>query len=302
MTAEITHRTTVDLLQLRAILAVLTRLQAFAPDLVVTRGSTAVYAHAPLSSRIPNDLDIFWLGDSSDVEDLIGAATARPGVRATRTRLVPSPDPRISALHRVDLLVWLGSAQQPSHRLWVDVGTSRRIIAARQVSISVTPQSIAEASVVEVHETLAEKLWVYVESATRDRTDLRWNDLFDMIALVISSAELQRYSPVGLRTACARYFGRRGSQLPRWVPEPPREWRSVWHRLVGPVADRAPSLDAAWYAVRTFWRPVLGDGSDCDFVRWNPSCWSWEGTSSNGRSTPFLLGNERHHLLDFSAM
>ena len=283
MSAPIAGHTAVDVLQVHAIFTVLSRLQLLAPDLVVVRGSTAVYTHAPTSSRVPNDLDIFWLGDSSAVPDLISAIIVQRGVQASgarlvsaRTRVVTLPDPRISALHRVDLLVWLDSAQQPSHRLWLDISTSRRIIPARRMRIRISPQVATEVSVVPVHDALAEKLWVYVESAVRDRADMRWSDLFDMISLISGALELQRYSPNVLRTTCARYFISRGSLLPRWLPEPPREWRPAWYRQVGEVAQRAPSLEQAWSAVSTFWLPVLRARPGCDGLRWNSSRWGWE--------------------------
>jgi hypothetical protein len=275
-------RSAVDLMQVRALFTVLDRLFAFAPDLVVVRGSTAVFAHAPSLARIPNDLDVFWLGDADSIQAIIAGITARPGVRTGEIRLIPPPDKRISAFHRIDVTVWLTPTDRPSHRLWLDLGTSSRLPAKTHVTVPITKTLRTDAVVVELRELLAEKLWVYLESASHERPNLRWSDLFDMIVLIGATPDLLSYAPQDIDATAVRYFARRGGRLPRVFPPPPREWRSAWYRLVGPVARRAPTLHAAWSTMTAFWGPVLAGGMGTRRLRWHPDQWSWQPGDSCG--------------------
>jgi hypothetical protein len=159
--------------------------------------------------------------------------------------------------------------------------------------VSLTPRLAIEVVVVELPDLLAEKLWVYLQSANRGRADLRWSDLFDMVALIHGAPSLRCLPPASLRAACARYFGVRGGALPHRLPEPPPEWRRAWFRLVGPVTRRAPTLDAAWQAAADFWQPLLRSHV-LSGMRWSPSTWCWQEPVPGHRPGPLvLLGDQR---------
>jgi len=272
-------RTLVDTLQLDKTFLVLDRLQRVEPDLIVVRGSAAVYAHAPSLARVPNDLDVFWLGDHDDIRRVLAAAAAPNGdgrLETRQLRVVPPPHPLHVALHRADVLVW--DAGAPVHRLWVDVSTSPYTVPSSLRTVPVASRAGTTARVATIAHVLCEKLWVYHESAEPTRTDLRWTDLFDMLVLLRSSVDLQNTTLRGLALDCRQYFVTRGGALPTALGPPPREWRSAWARLVGPVARRNPTLDAAFGALHRFWEPVLragARGGRGGSRRWHPEPWEW---------------------------
>lgn len=294
MTAS-ADRTAADLLRLQATFLVLERLQRYRPALVIARGSAATFAHAPATARVPNDLDVFWLGDIEQAAELAHAVGAASDVEVSQIKLVMSPDPRISALHRLDVRVWLqADGPRPDHRLWLDVSTSRRVVPAVDVRLDLTGRDVMSSRVVPLYDLLAEKLWVYEQSTRGERADLRWTDLCDMLALAQGAAALADGTLGELRSASARYFSHRGGVLPRHFLPPPPEWRSPWYRLVGPVAAFAPTLDVAWEAAAGFWQPVLR-GDVEPGVRWHPSRWAWDDGARDVLGTSRLLVDQRQH-------
>ncbi len=301
MTGPDVLRPASDLVRIRAIVALAEALSAFAPDLVVIRGSSAVLAHAPRLARVPNDLDIFWLGASREVVDLVRSLSNNPRLRVVATRAVAPPDHRVCSLHRVDVLVWLSAARRPAHRLWLDIGTSRRMVRAETVELAITPLPAATIRAATLLDVLAEKLYVYVASTRRQRGDLRWTDLFDMLALVHGAPGLDRPDPTEIRAAVRRYFAGRDTPMPMGFPAPPPEWRSAWYRLSGPISRTAPDLERAGVLSARFWCPVLGAHAGSDGSTWDANQWCWAPAGSNAVGPRRLGGDDRQDRLDLRA-
>jgi hypothetical protein len=263
-------------MQLRSIITVTQLLTSLAPDLVLARGSTAVLAHAPAVARVPNDLDVFWLGSDAAVPDLAAALSDDPRIRVEDSyRAVAPPDRRVSALHRVDVLVWLSDCPRPSHRMWVDIATSRNAVPSETVQAAVTPAFVAQIKVMALADVLAEKLFVYVESTQSVRGIMRWSDLFDMLVLILAAPALAQLRLADVQVAVQRYFAGRAAHPPRSLPAPRRVWRPAWYRLVGPITRIAPDLDRAAVAAAAFWHPVLGDYGASVGARWDADRWRW---------------------------
>ena len=98
-------RTTSDITAPRAFVTVLALLSREAAELVVARGSFAVFAHAPSIARVPNDLDIYWFGQSDAVLPILEGLGAGPDVSVLQNRIISLPDDRIESLVRSDVLV-----------------------------------------------------------------------------------------------------------------------------------------------------------------------------------------------------
>jgi hypothetical protein len=296
-------RTTSDLTTLHALIAVLARLSREAPDLVVARGSFAVFAHAPSIARIPNDLDLYWLGASEAVVPLLEGLSKHSRLNVLQTRTVTLPDDRIVSLHRADVLVWLDDSGRPTHRTWVDIGTSRRTARSEVVQIEMPPGTASPTRVVTLLELLVEKLFVYLEAVEGGRALLRWTDLFDMLVLLRGAPALGALEPHHIRAECVRYFTSRGTTVPTDFPLAPTAWRSPWHRLVGPIARDAPRLDRACEVARAFWRPVFHhfESNGGPQLHWDASHFAWVAHTGNGFRSSRLRGDERQHPLDIGA-
>ena len=278
-------RSAAEIMQIRSIVTVADQLALLAPGLVVARGSTAVLAHAPALARVPNDLDVFWLGPDTAVPELITALSDDPRLRVFTTKDVATQDRRVSLLHRIDVLVWLSDDPPPSHRFWVDISTSRQTEPTETIPVAATSFFTVPTKVVVLSDVLAEKLFVYVESTQRMRTVMRWSDLFDMLVLILAAPALTQLPLGDVQLAVQRHFSRRAIEPPRTLPPPPRIWRSAWYRLVGPIAQIAPDINRASIAAAAFWNPVLREGGAPVDASWDVKGWRWvSGDMSSERS------------------
>jgi hypothetical protein len=246
------------------------------PDLVVVRGSLAAYEHAPTTARLPHDLDVSWTGYPAAVGGLLRGLARGPVHQVGQVRNLRSSDPRLYRIVRARVTTTLDGAPTASHRFGLDIGISRRVVQSVPPGWRVgAPVRPGGHRVVTLPHLLAEKLWVYLETVRGARSDMRWTDLFDMLALMLGASELQmdghRHE---IRAAAVCYFATRHGRLPRTIPPPPRMWRSAWFNQGGPVTDLAPDLGAAWTAARDFWAPLLRNTAGCG-TAWDPVSWTW---------------------------
>ena len=279
MTRPSVLRTTSDLQTLRALVSVLSQLASEAPDLMVVRGSFAVFAHAPTLARIPNDLDIYWLGTSEAVVALFEILHEKPQFSVVEIRPVALRDNTIVSLHRGDVVVWLEERQEggpPTHRVWVDISTRRRTVRSVGIDLELAPGVRSNARVMTLSEVLAEKLFIFLDAVRGGRNSLRWTELFDMLVLLRGASALGALQPHQLRDECVRYASDYSFDMPTGFPDAPTAWRAPWYRQVGPIARAAPNLARACQIARAFWAPVIDPHhTDGALLRWDAVDLKW---------------------------
>jgi hypothetical protein len=286
-------RTTSDITALRAFITVLSLLSREASELVVARGSFAVFAHAPSIARVPNDLDIYWFGQSDAVLPILEDLGAGPDVSVLQNRIITLPDDRIESLLRSDVLVWLHNSEPATHPMWVDISTNRRAEHSVELEVAAAPGLVFRARVTTLVEVIIEKLFVYLESLVRRRAYPRATDLVDMMVLLLGAPMLAKLQPHEIRAECVRYFNERGCAMPTQVPGAPASWAALWDEIIGSVGCDGIRIDRACEIAGNFWLPVFAaTETECvPRLSWKAADCAWVDVG-DGDTPPQPIGTE----------
>lgn len=234
-------------------------------DDTVVRGSvaTAFWTQVP---RCPNDLDIFCFSDAYAVIDAINSSRI---LKVVDYRPIRSSSKSLP-VGATKLVVDVGDQAATQDSIICDITPITKLSLSCSVATDAHLGSRVPFTVrsIDPEGILSEKIIAYIDDATRV-ISLRWNDLYDIAALALSS----RFDRETVRNAVCRLGQAREMQLPSSLPSPHAWWTGPWSKTLWPI-HKFNEIDFTFGEVEKFVETLLTP--DLPPATWNQNQWRWE--------------------------